>query len=424
MRPQASHFDLPARYCVQCVSGKSTVNKKHGTATAFLLRFFCFLFLFSTQSSSQSSVRFAVIGDYGNNSHAESDVAALIRSWNPEFIVTTGDNNYEFGEAATIDQNIGKYFHDFISPYTGTFGPGDTVNRFFPCLGNHDWIAAGAAPYLNYFTLPGNERYYDFAKGPVHFYAIDSDPHEPDGMTDTSTQAIWLKNALAVSQEPWKIVYFHHPPYNSGAQHGPAYAMRWPFKAWGATTVLSGHEHVYERLIQDNLLYVINGLGGRSIHLFSSVPDTGSRVRYNSDYGAMLVDAGPDSMNLTFVNRRDSVIDSYTLERAAPQRVREHERPAAFALFQNYPNPFNPTTEVSFVISAEGGSASGGSHWSFVKLKVYDVLGQEVTTLVSRNMEPGSYSVTFNGEKLVSGVYYYRLQSGGVSDVKKMVLVK
>src|SRR6185295_7904816 len=115
--------------------------------------------------------------------------------------------------------------------YTGAYGAGATTNRFFPALGNHDWVAEGAAPYLAYFTLPGNERYYDFVRGPVHFYALDSDPSEPDGITASSVQANWLRLALAAAPEPFQVVYFHHPPYSSGG-HGDTPDLQWPFRAW------------------------------------------------------------------------------------------------------------------------------------------------------------------------------------------------
>ncbi len=154
------------------------------------------------------------------SSQSEQDVAHLVASWNPDLIVTLGDNNYQTGAAATIDANIGQYYHGFISPYKGNYGPGSTTNRFFPTLGHHDWGYAfpnpnGAQPYLNYFTLPGNGRYYIFTQGSVQFFAIDSDPNEPDGTSSTSVQATWLKNQFAASTATWKIVYFHNPPYSS-----------------------------------------------------------------------------------------------------------------------------------------------------------------------------------------------------------------
>ncbi|MBI5476818.1 MAG: T9SS type A sorting domain-containing protein [Ignavibacteriales bacterium] len=103
--------------------------------------------------------------------------------------------------------------------------------------------------------------------------------------------------------------------------------------------------------------------------------------------------------------------------------------PVKYSLSQNYPNPFNPTTEFEFRIadfSAEGGSASGGG---FVSLKVYNLLGQEVATIVGEEMKPGSYKVAWDASQMSSGVYFYRLQSGAstgsaFTDVKKMVLMR
>src|SRR5690349_12182306 len=100
--------------------------------------------------------QFAVIGDYGFDGPNEAAVAALVKSWDPAFVITVGDNNYDSGSASTIDANIGKHYHEFIGNYAGAYQPGSATNRFFPALGNHDWATAGAQPYLNYFTLPGN----------------------------------------------------------------------------------------------------------------------------------------------------------------------------------------------------------------------------------------------------------------------------
>jgi len=100
--------------------------------------------LLTGTAQSQVPVRFAVIGDFGWAGPPAQDVSDLIHGWNPDFIITVGDNNYPIGEAATIDQNIGQYYHDFIFPYKGVYGPGASVNRFFPSLGNHDWFTPDA----------------------------------------------------------------------------------------------------------------------------------------------------------------------------------------------------------------------------------------------------------------------------------------
>ncbi len=256
-------------------------------------------------------VRFAVIGDYGEGNAAEAEVAALVHSWQPDILLTVGDNNYPVGAAETIDEHIGQFYHDYIFPYTGKYGPGADVNRFFPVLGNHDWYTAGAQPYLDYFTLPGNERYYDFVWGPVHFFALDSLEQEPDGVRVNSLQAAWLQEKMAASTSPWQVVYFHTPPYSSG-QHGSSHWMRWPFADWGADAVFSGHNHVYERLLVDGIPYFVNGLGGGGIYNFiETIPEL--MFRYNADHGAMLVQATETEMRFAFYSSRGDLVDSYQI---------------------------------------------------------------------------------------------------------------
>lgn len=262
-------------------------------------------------ATPEQAIVFAVIGDYGSGNHNEADVAALVESWHPDFVITTGDNNYPSGQQTTIDAHIGQFYHEYIHPYHGDFGKGADQNRFFPTLGNHDWMVSGAKPYLDYFTLPGNERYYEFTWGPVDFFAVDADSNEPNGVNASSKQAKWLEEHLASATSPWKIVYFHQPPYSSGL-HGSTTWMRWPFKEWGATAVLSGHDHTYERLSVGGLPYFVNGIGGGAIYQFENVLDQ-SQVRYNADYGAMRVEATSTRITFQFINRSGDVIDTYEI---------------------------------------------------------------------------------------------------------------
>lgn len=267
-------------------------------------------------------IQFAVIGDYGIVGEKEAAVADLVKSWQPDFIITTGDNNYPIGSADTIDGNVGQVYSSYIYPYTGVYSSTETVNRFFPSLGNHDWDSADAQGYLNYFPIDSssantgssqNERYYDFVQGPVHFFVIDSDRREPDGNDKSSIQAAWLQTQLAASQTPWQFVYFHHPPYSSG-WHGSSRFMRWPFAEWGADAVFSGHEHSYERILRDNIPYFVNGSGGQSLRMFL-LPITGSKARYNDDNGAMRVQATETAVTFHFfsIANGGELIDSYAI---------------------------------------------------------------------------------------------------------------
>jgi len=97
------------------------------------------------------------------------------------------------------------------------------------------------------------------------------------------------------------------------------------------------------------------------------------------------------------------------------------EVPTEFALHQNYPNPFNPSTAIEFSVA----SASGGTgDRTKVTLKVYDVLGREVATLVNESLQPGRYKLTFDATGLASGVYLYRLRAGEFTQTKRMMLLR
>ncbi|RMF44338.1 MAG: alkaline phosphatase [Anaerolineae bacterium] len=256
-------------------------------------------------------VRFAVIGDYGDGGAGEASVAALVDSWNVDFVVTAGDNNYKVGSAETIDEHIGQFYHGYIAPYNGAYGQGADINRFFPVPGNHDWGLGSLAPYLDYFTLPGNERYYTFTWGAVTFFMLDSDWSEPDGNTADSVQAAWLQSALAASDSPWNIVVLHHPPYSSG-RHGDNTFAQWPFAEWGADVVIGGHDHTYERIVRDGIVYFVNGIGGAWRYDFGD-PVEGSQFRYNADYGAMLVEADASSMRVQFITAGGEVVDTWIM---------------------------------------------------------------------------------------------------------------
>jgi hypothetical protein len=90
------------------------------------------------------------------------------------------------------------------------------------------------------------------------------------------------------------------------------------------------------------------------------------------------------------------------------------ETPSSYSVSQNYPNPFNPTTKINFALPKSG----------LVTLKVYDMLGKEVATLVNEVKNVGTYSVDFNASALSSGIYFYKVNVNGFSEVKKMMLIK
>lgn len=273
----------------------------------------CVAFSAPTVAGAQD---FAAFGDFGNQSGADA-VAALVKSKNPDYVLSLGDQCY--GASPSITNQIGNKYGSYV-----------TAKRFWPALGNHefsDGCGGGAAKaYYSYFVLPNNERYYDVVLGNVHYFVLNSNGpatstnrREPDGVTATSKQAMWLKGKLAASTSPWKIVGFHYPPFSSG-DHGNTPKMQWPFEAWGAHAVLSAHDHDYERLMKDanrdgvNMPYFVSGLGGAERRNFGRVKP-GSVVRYNHSFGALFITATATTLNFRFLNVKGSQIDTMTMSK-------------------------------------------------------------------------------------------------------------
>ena len=265
-------------------------------------------------------IKFAVIGDYGDGSSDEAAVSDMIDSWNVDFVITLGDNNYSSDFASTADEYIGKDYNQWIYPYTGSYPPGgstDGINKFFPTPGNHDnnqtLDIADLQGYLDFFTLPNNERYYDFVQGKLHFFSMNSIVAEPDGYQYPSVQATWLENKLADcvnNHDHWRLVYFHHSPYSSQKQ---ATWSDWPYATFGAEVVLSGHSHTYERIFRNGIFYIVNGLGGKSIYPCGSLVE-GSQGCYDENYGAQLVTVVDEATLLfEFYTIDGTLVDSYIL---------------------------------------------------------------------------------------------------------------
>jgi hypothetical protein len=109
-----------------------------------------------------------------------------------------------------------------------------------------------------------------------------------------------------------------------------------------------------------------------------------------------------------FVNYFENITVAFHINEDPPQY------PSEFSLYQNYPNPFNPSTTIRYTIP----------HKSPVNISIYNITGQHITTLVNELKGAGTYSVQWHSDGLISGVYFYRLEAGGFSAVKKCIILK
>jgi len=268
-----------------------------------------------------AATNIAVVGDPGVDNANQAAVASMVAGWAPDHVVLLGDNYYaSVGGSGTgkFDRSVGKYYCAFmtgVAPGPNCAGGTSPTNRLWPIAGNHEYSDAGIANYLGYFSLPGNERYYDVRTGPVHFFMLDSD-EAMRTPADMAAQKAWLAGALAASSAPFRVVAVHHPPYTSSAR-GPYPSLRWPFREWGADLVLNGHDHYYERLEAGGLPYVVNGVGGQSVTAFPATAVSESRAHYSGSNGAMQITATDTQLTATFLSVDGVTRDAFTIRRSS-----------------------------------------------------------------------------------------------------------
>jgi 3',5'-cyclic AMP phosphodiesterase CpdA len=249
------------------------------------------------------SLKFAVIGDSGEPGSGQVGVAAQMAKWRGrfpfDFVLMMGDNLY--GTERPRD-----YEKKFAAPYKPII---DAGVKFYAALGNHD--DAGQIQY-KLFNMDGR-KYYSFRPKPgVRFFAIDSN-YVDDKQLD------WLGKELAASGSDWKIAFFHHPLYSSGATHGSADLQRGllepVFLKYGVNVVFAGHEHFYERLKpQKGVAYFILGSSSK---LRKGDLQKSSLTAYgnDSDYTFMLVEIDGDDMYFQTINHKGVTVDAGKVSR-------------------------------------------------------------------------------------------------------------
>ena len=244
---------------------------------------------------------FAIIGDSGTGSRSQYQIGELMtktRTVFPfEFVIMLGDNIY--GSERPQD-----FVQKFEKPYQGLLAE---KIPFYAALGNHD---DPTQRYYKLFNMNG-ERFYTFKKGDARFFVLDSNYVD-------QPQLKWLEEQLARATDRWKIAYFHHPIYSSGARHGSEVDLRTRveplFVKYGVDIVFAGHEHFYERLVpQKGIYYFTQGGAAKlregNIRTSSALTAKG----FDLDNSFMVAELGKDSMQFQVLSRTGKRIDSGTL---------------------------------------------------------------------------------------------------------------
>ena len=246
------------------------------------------------------SVRFAIIGDFGTGLPAQYQLAEQMAKYHEkvsfDFVLTMGDNLYG-GESAA------DFKRKFEDPYKTLL---DAGVKFFACLGNHD---NPNQRFYKPFNMNGR-RYYDFRRGNVGFFALDSNYMDPE-------QLNWLRKELTSSDAQWKICYFHHPLYSHARAHGSDTDLRKVlqplFEQTGVRVVLAGHEHVYERLKpQNGIFYFVLGNSGE-LRVHNLRPSSDTVKGFDTDQSFALFEIAGDQLHFQVISRTGATVDSGTL---------------------------------------------------------------------------------------------------------------
>jgi hypothetical protein len=246
------------------------------------------------------SLKFAVLGDFGNGSRQQYELGtqmAKLRDRFPfELVLTVGDNIY----GADTPQSFRERFEQ---PYKALLDEGV---KFYASLGNHD---SREQRFYKLFNMEG-QTYYTF-KAPrqdVRFFALESDYLDLD-------QIAWLEKELQSSGEAWKIPYFHHPLYSSGARHGSQLDLRRIleplFIKHNVSVVLTGHDHFYERIKpQNGIVYFVVGSGGQ-LRRNNINSRTGLTAKgFDTDQVFLAAEIDGDEMFFNALSRTGEIVDS------------------------------------------------------------------------------------------------------------------
>ncbi len=248
----------------------------------------------------------AVIGDYGYCAYQcthQQAVADLVHSWQPDVIVTTGDNSYDNGLATEVAGDQRPYAADV------------QAGRFLPIFGNHDWgnrcDPAGLQPSLQYFGMPPAYVAH-LGNGLLDLFAVETTCQRLDRSGQPPEQALAYASSVAASRALWKVTAGHHPPYSSG---------RWgnnPDRAWvilpDIDLFLFGHDHDAEHIAWQGHQFVIAGHGGRNLTPLGQ-PVAGSLWGDDAVYGAVRLTVTPAELTVEFFAVGGSLQHSFTLRK-------------------------------------------------------------------------------------------------------------
>jgi len=263
------------------------------------------------------SFRFAVIGDAGTGGRGQYEIAARM---------TELHTNQKFGSVLMLGDNLygsqkpRDFRTKFELPYAKLLDAGVS---FHAILGNHD---EPVQQFYKPFNMEGR-RFYTFEPHEgVRFFGLDSNRMD-------SEQLEWLERELARSDDAWKIAYFHHPVYSSGARHGSNLELRAIlepiFIKYGVTMALSGHDHFYERMKpQKGVHYFVVG-GAAKLRSGNAKRTAITETAFDRDHSFLVMDIDRDTLRFRAISCKGETVDEGIIQR--PTQTVSNQGVGAFA---------------------------------------------------------------------------------------------
>ncbi len=269
---------------------------------------------FEAPPIGEPNLRFGVIGDSGFGDDQTRQLTERMRSYDLDFVLHTGDAVYKaFEQSGPAEAFATKYFK--------AFSPLLHEAPIYPVLGNHDYDQPArsngrpyflrAFPLLTDPSVPDSAlgTWYAFDQAGIQFIMLDS--HAFQGAGGRAEQTAWLEERLADPQYRFSIGVFHTPPYTSGLHRNDGQALRadWNplFEAVDAPLVLSGHDHNYERIARNGVMYVVSG-GGSPV-LYGETGRVEGSQAFHRKMHFVLVEIDRDRIVLTAIDIDGNVLD-------------------------------------------------------------------------------------------------------------------
>ncbi len=263
----------------------------------------------TTGGAPSGEVGLAVVGDAGDGSATQQQVADQIVAWSAthrvDALLTAGDNVYPDGSPAS-------YATTLDVPYAGL-----APLPFWPALGNHDVQTGHGGDELAHLgitpAVPGGGYYErDVTDGAASVQILFADSNSID-----AAQTTWLGDRLTSGDFDWRIVSFHHPAWSCGPHGSTATVIdQWvPILDAHADLVLQGHDHLYERFTRDTgartLPYVVTGGGGAPLYDSGACSGTPPRAAWAKRHHFLWVDVTDTTMQVTVVARTGETLDQF-----------------------------------------------------------------------------------------------------------------